>query len=130
MFAQNRTNKFYGDRDVVMKIELAFSNVSTDIKDAIADIHVEDQSEADAPSMRLISKRVGPFTISKSQPSVTVDVDLNLDQNISDAHELSLIVRVKSQAADDQPIEFLNTTTTPLPNNSSELVEVRLSRIV
>lgn len=113
-----------------MKIELVFPNLPKDIKDAIADIHIENQSEADAPSVRITSKRIGPFTISKSQPSFTTELDLNLDQNIpNNIDDLSLLVRVHSGAADEQPIEFLNTTTTPLPKNPSASLRIVLSRI-
>ncbi|PSB20494.1 hypothetical protein C7B76_06055 [filamentous cyanobacterium CCP2] len=113
-----------------MKIELVFPNLSNDIKDAIADIHIENQSEADAPSLRITSKRIGPFTVSKSQPSFITNLDLNLDQNIpSNVEDLSLLVRVKSRTADEQPIEFLNTTTTSLPKNPSASLRIVLSRI-
>ncbi|MEQ9358050.1 hypothetical protein [Coleofasciculus chthonoplastes] len=109
-----------------MKIELEFENVPDNIENAIAEIRVEDQSEADAPAIRLSSKRVGPFLIQHSQPKVTLDVDLTIpDGN----HELSILVRVKGHTQSNQPIEFLNTTTTSLPTGS-ELVQVTLSRIL
>ena len=106
-----------------MKIELAFENVPNDIESAVADIHIEDQSEADAPSLQLFSKR---FAIQQLQPTITVDMDLN----VPDANrELTILVRVKAQTQSNQPIEFLNTTTTPLPKDLNGSVQVMLSRI-
>jgi len=110
-----------------MKIKLAFGNIPDDIESAIADIRVEDQSEADAPSLRLSSKLVGPFVIRQSQPTVILDVDLTVpDGN----RELSMLVRVNARTQGNQAIEFLNTTTTPLPRDLSGSVQVTLSRII
>ena len=110
-----------------MKVELAFDDVPGDIEDARADIHVEDQSEADAPAPQLFSRHVGPFAIRRSQPIVTMDVDFTIPAG---DYEPSLIVRVKASTQDHQPIEFLNTTATPLPKEPSRSVRVVLSRIM
>jgi hypothetical protein len=113
--------------DTNMKVELAFDDVPDDIEGAIADIHVEDQSEADAPAPRLFSGRVGPFAIQRLQPTVTMDVELTVPAG---GRELALVVRVRAHTQGNQPIEFLNTTTTPLPKEPSPLVRVMLSRVM
>jgi hypothetical protein len=110
-----------------MKIELAFETILDDLEGAIAEIHVEDQSEADAPSLRLDSKRFGPFDLPRLQPTVNLDVDLPV---ANPNQELSLIVRVKAHTQNHQPVEFLNTTTTPLIQDANGTVQVALSRIV
>lgn len=110
-----------------MKIELAFETVPDDLEGVIAEIHVEDQSEADAPSVRLESKRFGPFDLPRLQSIVNLDVDLPLP---SQNQEFSLIVRVKAHTQNHQPVEFLNTTSTPLSQDASRTVQVALSRIV
>lgn len=114
-----------------MKIQLVFPNIFNDVKDAVAHIHVEDQSEADAPSIRLASECIELPITSKLQPSVTVELDLNLDPKLlKTAYEIALFVRVKGCTPDEQPIEFLNTTTVPLPTDLNGSVKVILSRIV
>jgi hypothetical protein len=109
-----------------MKIDLAFENVPADIESAIADIRIEDQSEADAPALQFFAKRFGPFAIKQSHPRITLDLDLAVPNG---SHELSIVVRAKARTQMDQSIEFLNTTTTPFPRNSNESVQVVLSRI-
>jgi uncharacterized lipoprotein YbaY len=110
-----------------MKIEMLFKDVANDIEGAVADIRVEDASEADAPALQLSSKRAGPFSIRSSQPTVTVDVDLSFP---TEQHELSLFVRVEAQTLNKETIKFLNTTTTPLSGDPNEFVRVLLERIV
>lgn len=111
-----------------MKIELAFPDISNDIKGAVVDIRIEDQSEADAPSLRLASKRIDLLTISSSQSLVTVEVDLD-QNNLNNGRELVVIARVKGQTSDNQSIEFLNTTTAPLPTELNGSMRIVLSRI-
>jgi hypothetical protein len=110
-----------------MKIEMSFSDVDNDIKGAVADIRVEDASEADAASQQLVSARVGPFSIRSSQPVVTVEVNLSMP---TEEHELSLFVRVEAQTFNKEIIKFFNTTTTPLSGDPNELVRVMLERII
>ena len=109
-----------------MKIELAFENIPSDLEGAIVDIRVEDQSEADSPAPQLFSQRFGPFSIRQVHPNIILDVDPTVpDRN----QELSIVVRVKAHTKTEQPIEFLNTTTTPLPKELNRSVQVMLSRI-
>ena len=109
-----------------MKVTLTFEDVPEDIDGAIADIRVEDASEADAPALQLSSQRIESITIRHAQPMVTVDVDLMLP--IAE-HELSLFVRVEAQTGSKQIIKFINTTTTPLSGDPNEFVKVLLERI-
>lgn len=109
-----------------MNIKLVFENIPEDIGGAIADIRIEDQSEADAPALQLFSKNVGPFAIRQAQPVIDLDVDLSVvDRN----HELSILIRVKGYTQSNQPVKFFNTATTPLPNDLSGALQVTLSRI-
>lgn len=110
-----------------MKIEMSFTDVSNDIEGAVADIRVQDSSEADAPAMQLFSIRVGPFSIRSSQPMVTVDVNLSIP---TEKHELSLFVRVEAQISNKGTIKFFNTTTTTLSGDPNEFVRVLLERIL
>jgi hypothetical protein len=110
-----------------MKIKFAFDSIPDEIQAAIATIHVEDQSEADAPIPRLFSTSLELPPLRRSQPTITVEVDLPVAIVRPD---LSLVVRVRAHTPDNQPIEFLNTTTTPLPAKLDETVQVTLSRIV
>lgn len=110
-----------------MKIELAFEDVPGEIKNAIAHVYIEDQSEADAPALQLSSRQLGPFSIQSVQPTVTLDADFIVPDA---AQELSLVVRVKGETLDRQPIEFLNTISTLLPTDSNGFVRVIMSRIV
>ena len=109
-----------------MRIELSFHDVHENIANAIADLRVEDQSEADAPAPQLFSVRIGPFSIPRSQPVVTMDIDLTIPAG---DYEAALIVHVKGHTHNNQFIEFLNTTTTPLPEEDNAPVRVVLSRI-
>ncbi len=110
-----------------MKIEMTFRDVPEDIEGAVADIRVQDVREADAPAQQLLSKRIGPFSIRRSQPTVTLDVDLSLP---IEEHELSLFVRVEAHTQSQETIKFLNTTTTPLSGDPNEFVRVSVERIV
>jgi hypothetical protein len=110
-----------------MKIEMLFSDVINDIEDAVANIRVADSSEADAPAQQLFSTRTELFSIRRSQPTVTVDVALNLPV---ERHALSLFVRVETQNKSKESIKFLNTTTTPLSGDPNEFVKVTLERIM
>lgn len=110
-----------------MKIEFAFDSVPDEIKDAIATIQIEDQSEADAPIPRLFSTSLELPPLRRSQPTVTVEVDLPV---AIASQDLSLVVRVQARTPNNQPIEFLNTTTTPLPTKPDATVQVTLSRII
>jgi hypothetical protein len=109
-----------------MRVELAFDDLPDDIEGAIADMHVEDQSEADAPAPRLFSGRAGPFTIRRSQPTIVAEVDLSVPEA---TQGLALIVRVRGRTRGGQPVEFLTTTTTALPADPRKPVRAVLSRI-
>lgn len=109
-----------------MKVQLVFDDVPDDLEGAIADIRVEDQSEADAPALLLSSRRVGPFAIHHSRPELTLDVDLTIPND----HEPSLFVRVEAHTLSKKTTKFLNTTTVALSGDPNALVRVPLERIV
>lgn len=109
-----------------MKVVLVFEDVPDDLEEAMAEIRVEDQSEADAPAPQLFSERVGPFAIQRSKPTTITDVDLSA---LASGPDLALVVRVKAHSRDNQPVEFLNTTSTVLPEDLGESVQVTLSRV-
>ncbi len=110
-----------------MKIELAFEDVPGEIQNAIANIQVEDQSEADAPALSLSSKRVGPFKIHYYQPQITVDVDLTIPGH---DYEPSLFVKVEGYTQSLTKVKFINTTTVVLSGEPNEFVRVSLERIL
>jgi hypothetical protein len=110
-----------------MKVHLVFDDVPDDLEGAIADIRVEDQSKADAPSLLLSSRRVGPFAIRHSRPEITLDVDLTIPNN---GHEPSLFVRVEAHTLSKKTTKFLNTTTVALSEDPNALVTVPLERIM
>lgn len=107
-----------------MNIVLTFDEIPEGVNKALVDIWIEDQSEADRPAPRVFSKQLNLVSIQPLGPTV-LEIDPGpLPENKG---QLSVVVRVKSQ--NTQPVEYLNTTTTPLPNSSSESVTVALSRI-
>ncbi len=109
-----------------MKIEMSFKDVTNDIEGVVADIRIEDSSEADAPAKQFFSLQTKPFSIRSSQPIVIVDAELNLPVREG---ELSLFVRVGTSIKSKKIIKFLNTTATPLTGDPNELIKVSLERI-
>lgn len=111
----------------MMKIELMFEDLPENITDVTVRISVEDQLEADAPARRLYSTSVGPLTGHRVQPEVTLEVDI---PPLKDVSEPVLMIRAEACTQSHQPLRFLNTTATPLPQGADESVRVVLSRIV
>jgi hypothetical protein len=109
-----------------MEILLVFEGLHVDLHDVVAEIQVDDASLADAPSRALDSSRVGPFALSRSEPSVRIDPPLTVPAG---DHEPALVVHVTGRAPDDQPVAFFNTAGTPVPDDPPTPLRVVVSRI-
>ena len=107
-----------------MVIELLFVGAPGGLKEAVADIRIQDVGEADAPARTLASQRVEGFSV---ESSVVLETDLKAPPG-----ERNLSVFVKVEAVDTSRAikTFLSTTTTPLPDNPAQRVRVVLESIV
>jgi hypothetical protein len=108
-----------------VELELRFEDLEDDVLDAVVDVQVNDLAMADAPAGPTQTVP-GRISVRAAPPSVLVSVDA---PDPRDLHEPGLLVRVRARAAGDGPVQFLNTTATPLPRDPSEPVPVRLVRI-
>jgi len=108
-----------------MDLELRFEGLDDDVLDGVVDVRVADLAMADASSEGPTAT-AGDITASPASPTVRVSVDLPVRDG---TYEPGLLVRVRGRTANDTRIEFFNTSTTPVTDQSEGPVRVRLSRI-
>ena len=112
-----------------MELDLHFPDLDQDLVEAVARVQVADLATAGEPSAGADSADVGPFTVAPSTGSVTVTVTAALP-GLRRAYEAGLTVRVRARAGSGgQPVEYLNTTGTRVPEHPDGPVRVSLERI-
>jgi hypothetical protein len=101
----------------MMNIVMSLHTVPDDLEGAIVDIRVEDARDAGASTRYGASSHAAPVSPHRSNPIVTLDVDLRLP---TAAHALSLFVRVEVSTEREDTITISTTTTTPVSEKSGE----------
>ena len=107
-----------------MELELLFAGLRDEVHDAVVDVRVADLAIADAPADGATATAAG-LSLSPARPAVRLSLDLPVRDG---TYEPGLLVRVRGQTADDGPIEFGSTSTTPVTAPSDGPVRVLLSR--
>ena len=106
-----------------MELELRFDGLAEDLVDARADVHLLDLGIADAPAdTPATRRRTAPWP--PARPTVRVVLDVPGGEG---AYEPGLVVRVRGRTAQDEAVEFFNTSATPVTDGP---IQVVLSRIV
>jgi hypothetical protein len=108
-----------------VELELLFGDLTDDVLDAVVDVRVADLAVADAPSTGGTAT-AGSITVTPARPTARVSVDLPVGGGM---YEPGLLVRVRGRTAADDRIEFFNTSSTPVTDQSEGPVRVLLSRI-
>ena len=107
-----------------MDLELLFDGLDADLLDAVVDVRVADLGVADAPADGPAA--TAELTVPPGRPAARVSVDLPIGGGM---YEPGLLVRVRGRTADDAPVEFFSTSSTPVTEQSEGPVRVLLSRI-
>jgi uncharacterized lipoprotein YbaY len=108
-----------------MELELLFDGLGDEVLDAVVDVRLADVAVADAPSSGPTAT-AGDITVSPAHPTARVSVDLPVRPGM---YEPGLLVRVRGRTAHDDRVEFFNTSSTPVTDQSQGPVRVLLSRI-
>jgi hypothetical protein len=108
-----------------MELELRFDGLAEDVVDARADVQVLDLGIADAP-LDSPAATAPSFSVSSARPTVRVVVEVPGSEG---AYEPGLVVRVRGRTAQNEAVEFFNTSATPVTAPSEGPVQVVLSRI-
>ena len=106
-----------------MELELRFDGLAEDVVDARADVHLLDLGIADAPA-DTPAATAPSFSVSPARPTVRVVLDVPGGEG---AYEPGLVVRVRGRTAQNEAVEFFNTSATPVTDGP---IQVVLSRIV
>jgi hypothetical protein len=108
-----------------MQLELLFDDLGEEVLDAVVDVRLADLAVADALSDGP-SAMSGDLTVTPARPTARVSVDLPVAPG---TYEPGLLVRVRGRTVHGGPIEFFNTGSTPVTDQSRGPVRVLLSRI-
>ena len=106
-----------------MELELRFDGLAEDVVDARVDVQLLDLGIADAPA-DTPAATAPSFSVSPARPTVRVVLDVPGGEG---AYEPGLVVRVRGRTAQDEAVEFFNTSATPVTDGP---IQVVLSRIV
>ena len=109
-----------------MELELRFDGLAEDVVEARADVQLLDLGIADAPP-DTPAATAPSFSVSSDHPHRRVVVDVPGGEG---AYEPGLVVRVRGRTAQNEAVEFFNTSATPVTAASEGPVRVVLSRIV
>jgi len=108
-----------------MELALLFDGLGEEVLDAVVDVRLADLAVADAPSTGPAAT-AADITVSPGRPTARVSVDLPVRPG---TYEPGLLVRVRGRTARDDRVEFFNTRSTPVTDQSEGPVRVLLSRI-
>jgi len=106
-----------------MKISIVFKDVPLEVRNAIANVRVEDQSQMDAPATRITTESIGPFTIKPGDSTVLFELQVPVVDR-----ELSLVVRVSGLSVEGKKM-YMNTSIIHLPRDSENRIKVDVFEI-